>query len=68
MENRNSIDEKRIQEEIYDIAKKTLGINTLMSRNCDRLDFYDLSVENIHRALLAAYFAGQASRNLGADK
>jgi hypothetical protein len=45
------------------IAKKTLGLETLETRNSDRLDFHDLNVASIKAALLAAYQAGQQSRS-----
>jgi len=46
------------------IAKQTLGLETLETRNSDRLDFHDLSVGSIRAALLAAYQAGQQSRSV----
>jgi hypothetical protein len=45
------------------IAKQTLGLETLETRNSDRLDFHDLNVASIRAALLAAYQAGQQSRS-----
>ena len=45
------------------IAKQTLGLETLETRNRDRLDFHDLNVASIKAALLAAYQAGQQSRS-----
>jgi hypothetical protein len=45
------------------IAKQTLGLETLETRNSDRLDFHDLNVASIKAALLAAYQAGQQSRS-----
>lgn len=45
------------------IAKKTLGLETLETRNSDRLDFHDLNVASIKAALLAAYQAGQQTRS-----
>lgn len=47
---------------VGDIARKVLGITTLDSRNSDSLDFYDLSVGSLERALLAAYEAGRKSQ------
>jgi len=44
---------------ISDAASTHLGIATLTLRNRDSLDFYDLSVANIKRALEAAFEAGQ---------
>lgn len=41
------------------IARKELGIATLKTRNSDRLDFHEVSVESLRRALQAAYEAGQ---------
>lgn len=44
---------------IEQIAKQSLGLETLETRNSDRLDFHDLNVASIRAALLAAYQAGQ---------
>ncbi len=44
---------------IEQIAKQALGLETLETRNSDRLDFQDLHVASIKAALLAAYQAGQ---------
>jgi len=41
------------------IAKEHLLIETLQRRGCDALDFHDVSVTGIRRALLAAYNAGR---------
>lgn len=43
---------------IESIAQKTLGIETLKSRNSDSLDFYDLGVGCIKDALELAYKTG----------
>ena len=40
------------------IAREILGLETLERRNSDSLDFHDLSVWEIKRALEAAYTAG----------
>ena len=40
------------------IAQKRLGISTLVLRNSDNLDFYDLSVLSIRGALEDAHKAG----------
>ena len=40
------------------IAKKHLGIETLQTRNSDRLDFHDAAVWCIRDALEAAFKAG----------
>ncbi len=41
------------------IAQTLLGLETLDTRNSDRLDFHDLAVWNIKTALQAAFEAGQ---------
>ena len=41
------------------IAQTLLGLETLDTRNSDRLDFHDLAVWNIKAALQAAFEAGQ---------
>lgn len=43
------------------IAQTILGLETLDTRNSDRLDFHDLAVWNIKAALQAAFEAGQQS-------
>lgn len=55
-------EEKRILEELTDIANASLGILTLEIRNSDEHDFHDLSVWQIRKALQAAYDLGAASR------
>ncbi len=46
---------------LTDIAKKHLSIDTLDSRQSDRLDFHDLAVWSIEQALEAAFQAGLAA-------
>ena len=41
------------------VAQTILGLETLDTRNSDRLDFHDLAVWNIKAALQAAFEAGQ---------
>ena len=41
------------------IALTILGVETLDTRNSDRLDFHDLAVWNIKAALQAAFEAGR---------
>lgn len=43
------------------IAAEKLGVETLETRNSDRLDFHDLSVASLRAALAAAYEAGRAA-------
>ena len=40
------------------IAKEHLGISTLQARNDDSLDFYDVAVWQVRKALKDAYDAG----------
>jgi hypothetical protein len=46
---------------ILDIATKHFFIETLETRNSDRLDFHDVAVWAIRAALEAAYAAGHAA-------
>ena len=48
-----------MQKTLDDIAQDYLGVETLKTRNRDALDFHDLAVWNIKRALKAAYVAGR---------
>lgn len=41
------------------IAKEYLGIETLVTRNRDSLDFHDVGVASLEAALVAAFEAGQ---------
>lgn len=56
---------KRQQEKLNalltEIAKEELLVETLEKRWSDNLDFYDVSVRGIKRALERAYEAGQKS-------
>jgi len=47
------------QEAIARIAARILGIGTLDTRHRDALDFHELSVDGLRRALEAAYEAGR---------
>jgi uncharacterized protein YcaQ len=49
------------QEAIARIAARILGVGTLDLRHRDRLDFHELSVDGLRRALEAAYEAGRAA-------
>jgi hypothetical protein len=44
-----------------EIAKEILDLETLEARNMDSLDFHELSVWEIRKALEAAYNAGRAA-------
>ena len=50
-----------MNETIADIAKKVLSIETLETRKLDSLDFHDVAVWRLKKALEAAYRAGAAS-------
>jgi hypothetical protein len=43
---------------LEEIAGKILGIETLQTRNSDHLDFHDLAVWEVAKALALAYQAG----------
>ena len=47
------------------IAQTILGLETLDTRNSDRLDFHDVAVWNIKAALQAAFEAGQEASKAG---
>lgn len=53
------------QKTLQQIAQKHLGLETLETRQRDRLDFHDLAVWNIEAALKAAFAAGQQSVKKG---
>jgi len=44
------------------IAREHLHVETLVTRNRDHLDFHEVSVRGIERALQAAFEAGQAAK------
>ena len=46
---------------IFEIAQKHFFIETLETRNLDRLDFHDVSVGSMKAALEEAFKAGQKS-------
>lgn len=64
-EEENSTMTKRQEEKLNalltEIAKEELLVETLENRWSDNLDFYDVSVWGIKRALERAYEAGQQS-------
>lgn len=51
-----------VDAELASIARRTMDIPTLDARNSDRLDFHEVSVWEILRALRLAYRAGQSAR------
>jgi len=50
-----------MKDKLLQIAEAVLSLETLESRNSDRLDFHDVSVWAIEEALREAYIAGQQS-------
>ena len=46
---------------LLEIAAKHFCLETLETRNSDRLDFHDVAVWSIRAALEAAFVAGQAA-------
>ncbi len=53
-----------VEAVVGQIARDELGVETLELRNSDALDFYDLSVTGLRRALVAAYNAGRLSAEM----
>ena len=51
-----------VDAELASIARRTLQIPTLDARNSDRLDFHEVSVWELLKALRLAYRAGQSSQ------
>lgn len=49
---------KRQEDSVQEIAGKILGLETLETRRSDGLDFHDLAVWQIKKALEEAYKAG----------
>lgn len=48
----------KVDQILKNIAKDELGLETLELRNSNSLDFHDLSVSEIKKALLEAFKAG----------
>jgi hypothetical protein len=54
-------------ETLQTIAHKFLGFTTLESRRSDSLDFKEVSVESVKKALEAAYQLGRSHANFVKD-
>ncbi len=54
--------EESLDQQLQQIALDHLFVETLETRNSDRLDFYEVSVWGIKSALIAAYQAGLQAR------
>ena len=50
---------KRMNTVVEKIAREILDLETLETRKSDSLDFHDMAVWEIRKALEAAYHAGQ---------
>jgi len=59
---------KKMNAAIEKIAREILDLETLETRNMDSLDFHDLAVWEIRRALEAAFTAGQNTTNNSKEK
>jgi hypothetical protein len=57
--------EKDIDRQLQQIALDHLFIDTLETRNSDRLDFHEVSVWAVKSALIAAYQAGRQAARQG---
>jgi len=53
---------KAIDKKIEKIAKDEFFIETLETRNSDQLDFYDISVWSVKKALERAYELGKKDK------
>jgi hypothetical protein len=51
-----------VDAQLASIARRTMDVPTLDARNSDRLDFHEVSVWELLKALRLAYRAGQSSR------
>ena len=49
----------KLEQLLTQIAQNKLGIETLETRNSDRMDFHEVSVWGVKSALMAAYEAGR---------
>ena len=56
------MDAKTLERLLNQIAAEQLRIDTLATRNSDRLDFHEVSVWGLKEALQAAFKAGQQSK------
>ena len=52
---------KKMNATIDEIAREILGLETLETRRSDSLDFHDMGVWSIRKALETAYKAGRES-------
>jgi hypothetical protein len=52
-----------VDQQLETIAREVLRIDTLQSQNYDSLDFHEVSVWGLKKALEAAYEAGRKAGN-----
>ena len=57
--------DKTLDQQLQQIALDHLFIETLETRNSDRLDFHEVSVWGVKSALMAAYEAGRQATKQG---
>ncbi len=57
--------DKALETLLQKIAMDHLFIETLETRNSDRLDFHEVSVWGVKNALMAAYEVGRQAANQG---
>ena len=55
---RDEVMDEKMKAKLYAIAKSRLCIETLDTRNSDRLDFHEVSVWSVLEALEEAYMEG----------
>ena len=56
---------KTVDQQMQQIALDHLFIETLETRNSDRMDFHEVSVWGVKSALMAAYEAGRQAAQQG---
>ncbi|MBK9002303.1 MAG: hypothetical protein IPM41_00095 [Sphingomonadales bacterium] len=56
---------KTLDQQMQQIALDHLFIETLETRNSDRMDFHEVSVWGVKSALMAAYEAGRQAAKQG---
>ena len=56
---------KTLDQQMQQIALDHLFIETLETRNSDRMDFHEVSVWGVKSALMAAYEAGRQAARQG---
>ncbi len=56
---------KTVDQQMQQIALDHLFIETLETRNSDRMDFHEVSVWGVKSALMAAYEAGRQAAKQG---